>query len=121
MPWSTKVRRLQTKVEIASVDTEMLFRMVSQEVFRWCSFFCGCLPKPVFMFYNPAIRQEQVHQELVHEVRAKRLTALLQQEAVEMEYHFLNFEFEETQIKIELGDLILQCLLEETVLILQNL
>lgn len=25
MPWSTKVRRLQTKVEIASVDTERLF------------------------------------------------------------------------------------------------
>jgi hypothetical protein len=25
MPWSNKVRRLQTKVEIASVDTERLF------------------------------------------------------------------------------------------------
>lgn len=25
MPWSSKVRRLQTKVEIASVDTERLF------------------------------------------------------------------------------------------------
>jgi hypothetical protein len=28
MPWSNKVRRLQTKVEIASVDTERLFQMV---------------------------------------------------------------------------------------------
>jgi len=28
MPWSRKVRRLQTKVEIASVDTERLFLMV---------------------------------------------------------------------------------------------
>ena len=35
MPWSTRVRRLQTKVEIASVDTEMLFKMVASEVFRW--------------------------------------------------------------------------------------
>ena len=28
MPWSNKVRRLQTKVEIESVDTERLFQMV---------------------------------------------------------------------------------------------
>ena len=28
MPWSNKVRRLQTKVDIASVDTERLFQMV---------------------------------------------------------------------------------------------
>lgn len=35
MPWSNKVRRLQTKVDIASVDTERLFQMVKQEVFRW--------------------------------------------------------------------------------------
>ena len=28
MPWSNKVRRLQTKVEISSVDTERLFQMV---------------------------------------------------------------------------------------------
>ena len=28
MPWSNKVRRLQTKVDIVSVDTERLFQMV---------------------------------------------------------------------------------------------
>ena len=28
MPWSNKVRRLQTKVDIGSVDTERLFQMV---------------------------------------------------------------------------------------------
>lgn len=35
MPWSNKVRRLQTKVDIQSVDTERLFQMIKQEVFRW--------------------------------------------------------------------------------------
>jgi len=35
MPWSNKIRRLQTKVDISSVDTERLFQMVKQEVFRW--------------------------------------------------------------------------------------
>lgn len=50
MPWSNKIRRLQTKVDIGSVDTERLFQMVKQEVFRWAQAFCGSLPSPVFCF-----------------------------------------------------------------------
>ena len=50
MPWSNKIRRLQTKVDIGSVDTERLFQMVKQEVFRWAQAFCGALPSPVFCF-----------------------------------------------------------------------
>lgn len=35
MPWSNKNRRLQTKVDTNSVDTERLFMMVKQDVMRW--------------------------------------------------------------------------------------
>lgn len=35
MPWSGKVRRLQTKVDTNQVDTERLFFMVKQDVMRW--------------------------------------------------------------------------------------
>jgi len=49
MPWSTKIRRLQTKVDINSVDTERLFQMVKHDLFRWASAFCGTLPTSDFL------------------------------------------------------------------------
>jgi hypothetical protein len=58
MPWSNKVRRLQTKVEISSVDTERLFQMVKQEVFRWAQTYCGALPSPVFCFPSQVKKDE---------------------------------------------------------------
>lgn len=49
MPWSNKVRRLQTKVDTSQVDTERLFFMVKQDVMRWASNCVGCLPSQIFM------------------------------------------------------------------------
>ena len=43
LPWSIKYRRLQTEVDINSVDTERLFQMVKQEVYRWMSTQQGAL------------------------------------------------------------------------------
>lgn len=43
LPWSNKYRRLQTEVDINSVDTERLIQMVKQEVFRWMSTQQGAL------------------------------------------------------------------------------
>ena len=64
MPWSNKVRRLQTKVEIASVDTERLFQMVKQEIFRWNSVLCGCLPGPVFYFQSVKSGKDEFQEDL---------------------------------------------------------
>jgi len=80
MPWSTKVRRLQTKVDINSVDTERLFQMVKHDVFRWSSAFCGILPSNDFMFTVPgrsAKKQKQFNDELFQETRDKRLSQVL--------------------------------------------
>ena len=78
MPWSNKVRRLQTKVDIQSVDTERLFQMVKQEVFRWGQTFVGCIPSSIFAFpaINHATNQakEEFSEELFQEVREKKLT-----------------------------------------------
>jgi len=37
MPFSNKQRRLHSKVDIESVDTERLFQLVKQDLFRWSS------------------------------------------------------------------------------------
>lgn len=41
MPFSNKNRRLQTRVDINSVDTECLFVMVKQDVMRWAQVLAG--------------------------------------------------------------------------------
>ena len=119
MPWSNKVRRLQTKVEISSVDTERLFQMVKQEVFRWGQTFCGCLPSPVFCFPAQSREthsiKEEFNDELFQENREKRLTQVLSAETVEQEHHWLNYEYEEAQVKIDLSDMILEHLVDELV------
>jgi hypothetical protein len=40
---------------------------------------------------------------------------MLASEVVETEHQWLNYEFEEAQIKIDLSDMILELLVEETV------
>lgn len=80
MPWSNRLRRLQTKVEIASVDTERLFQMVKQEIFRWSQVFCGCLVGPVFYFPSAKSGKDEFDEHLHQEVRERRLTAILTQD-----------------------------------------
>jgi hypothetical protein len=55
VPWSNSYRRLQTEVDISSVDTERLFQMVKQEVYRWMSAQQGALQltqKDIFAFID---------------------------------------------------------------------
>jgi hypothetical protein len=108
MLWSAQVRRLQTKVDIASVDTERLFQMVKQEVFRWTQSCLGCLPGNVFRFPNLRTGKDELSDDLHGEVREKKLGVVLQQETIESEHHWLNYEFEETQVKIDLTDMVLE-------------
>lgn len=59
MPWSNKNRRLQTKVDTNSVDTERLFFMVKQDVMRWAQTFSGCSPSPIFLFRRQMLPQQE--------------------------------------------------------------
>lgn len=49
------------------------------------------------------------------ELRQSKLANQLQQEILEDEHFWLNYEFEETQIRIDLGNMILNQLMEETI------
>lgn len=120
MPWSRKVRRLQTKVEIASVDTERLFLMVKQELFRWAQVLCGNMAGPVFHFPDPKTGQDVFSEEMLQDTRERRLQAVLTADTVECEHHWLNFEFEESQIKVDLADLVLETLVHECVTLLSS-
>ena len=46
--------------------------------------------------------------ELFAEIREKKLATLLAREMIENEPKWLNYEFEEAQVKIDIGDMILE-------------
>lgn len=120
MPWSNKVRRLQTKVDTSQVDTERLFFMVKQDVMRWASNCVGCLPSQIFIVHRqlpPMILPPVDHfdEEIFQETRERRLAQMLASEVVETEHQWLNYEFEESQVKIDVSDMILEHLVDEIV------
>lgn len=57
-------------------------------------------------------------EELFSEIREKKLVALLGREMIENEPKWLNYEFEQAQVKIDIGDMILELLVTETITIL---
>ena len=59
-------------------------------------------------------------EELFSEIREKKLVALLGREMIENEPKWLNYEFEQAQVKIDIGDMILELLVTETITILQE-
>ena len=59
-------------------------------------------------------------EELFQEFRERRLAATLANEVVESEHLWLNYEFEDNQVKIDLSDMILEHLVEEAVILLNG-
>jgi hypothetical protein len=73
VPWSVKYRRLQTDVDINSVDTERLFQMVKQEVFRWMSTQEGALchkQQAIFQYIDLNIPVMPAIEEKIEELGA---------------------------------------------------
>ena len=59
-------------------------------------------------------------EELFAEIREKKLATLLAREMIENDPRWLNYEFEEAQVKIDIGDMILEQLVTETISILNE-
>lgn len=54
-------------------------------------------------------------EELFSEIREKKLVALLGREMIETEPRWLNYEFEQAQVKMDLSDNILEILVTECI------
>lgn len=89
---------------------------------RWSQNCVGCLPSQVYILKQNINGQvkDQFDEETFQETREKRLAAMLASEVVETEHQWLNYEFEEAQVKVDLSDMILEHLVEETVLFMNQ-
>ena len=94
--------------------------MVKHDVFRWCSAFCGSVSNPEYFPSKKDGKKDKLTEELFQETRDKRLSQVLQAETIEQEHHWLNFEFEETKVKMELSEIILDTLVGEVASLLNG-
>lgn len=111
LPWSRQSRRLKP---IEDFTIEEMFEIVKHDLFRWAIMQAGTLPRKEFVFGGV------FDDELFAEIREKKLATLLAREMIENEPKWLNYEFEEAQVKIDIGDMILEHLVKETIHILNN-
>jgi len=115
MPWSTKQRRLQAVPNKKDIDLKKMFEIVKHDVFRWSIMQAGTLPWKEFIFGG------EFDEELFSEIREKKLATLLATEVIENEYKWLNYDFEEAQVKVDLGDMILEHLVSECTQVLNKI
>jgi hypothetical protein len=113
MPWSTKLRKLR---EDEILEFSKMFEIIKQDLFRWSYAAAGTLPKREFMSEEDAFDEDYFG-----EVREKRLASLLASDVIENEYKWVNYDFEESQVKIDIADMIFEQILIETSKLLSHL
>lgn len=69
---------------------------------------------PQSQTYNKIIEEEEFDIDYFEDVREKRLAALLASDVIENEYKWINYDFEESQVKIDIGDMIMEQIITET-------
>jgi hypothetical protein len=109
MPWSRKQRKLQKTPIQKDIDIRKMFEIIKHDMFRWSIMQAGTLPRREFIFSGV------FDEELFAEIREKKLATLLATEVIENEYQWLNYDFEEAQVRIDLGDMILEHLVTESI------
>ncbi|CDW79825.1 iq calmodulin-binding motif family protein [Stylonychia lemnae] len=114
LPWSKNSKTLTFK--FGKEETfDYLLQKVKFRVLDWAHISAGTMPK---IFKAKQISQrDRDHLELMRE---ERLARILIQEAEENEPLWTDYEYEETQTKIDVADLILEQMIEELVSIMKN-
>ena len=106
MEWSRLGRKLKP---IEDFTLEEMFEITKHDLFRMAIMQAGTLPRKEFVFGG------QFDEELFSEIREKKLATLLVREIVETEPQWLKWDFEETQTKVDLADMVLESLMTETI------
>lgn len=111
MPWSSSTRRLCSN---DILNFEKVFNGIKDNLFKWGTTQAGVMPSIEYIVYN------EFDEELFAEVREKRLASLLSDEVHEAENKWLQYDFEEAQVKIDITDMILEDMIEEICIVLNG-
>ena len=116
LPWSKHNRTLTYKNgHISQVNSIM--DIVQKKILTWARTYAGT------MNFSELLREYKIaylEEDQLNQVREERLALMLASEIEENEPLWTDYEFEETSIKIDIADMILDKLFDETALLIQN-
>ena len=110
LPWTFEVEFRPPK----NFDLNSIVSSLIEEIQDLSKTQAGKTPKVDFI-----VNSEDSEEELAAQMREDQLSTILASEVSEQERCWINYEFEETQIKLDLSDMTLEDLVEETVNILK--
>jgi hypothetical protein len=112
MPWSCSTRALA----VDSCDMARILTAVQDSISRWGSIQAGKLPSGEMVLSSGLVDEEY----LTH-VRLERLEACITMELMENDEAWVNYEYEETQAKLDLADIVLDHLVTEALALIQTI
>ncbi|OMJ88191.1 hypothetical protein SteCoe_9925 [Stentor coeruleus] len=111
-PWSFDTRAISHKpVVLTNIITEVI-----EEVKQLNKIRAGKVPKIEFISNS-----DDSEEDIVQQLREEQLSCILAMEIIAQETTWINYEFEETQVKLDLADMTLEELVEETIKVLETL
>ena len=115
LTWSTNLRTLTYKYSEPERVEEVLYE-VQDKIMTWADTEAGTLTNSETVVNAPVeIRQIMTEKQFLTQIREERLANLLSAEINEAEPLWLDYEYEETQVKLDIADMILQELCFETI------
>ena len=115
LTWSTNLRTLTYKYSEPERIDEVLFE-AQDKIMVWADIEAGTLSNSETVINAPPeIREIMTETQFLTQIREERLANLLSVEINETEPLWLDYEYEETQVKLDLADMILQELCFDTI------
>lgn len=112
MPWSLESQNLVSK----SLKAEVVQKEVLVEVKNLNKVHAGKLP-----IIENISNSQDTEEDLIQQLREEQLSSMLAVEIIAQEPIWVNYEFEETQVKLDLADMTLEHLVEEVIRLLQSI
>jgi hypothetical protein len=102
--WSQKIR----KINPVQVDLKFVIKSTIETVEEFSRFEIGKIPTEEMIQSNG-----KIDEELIQDIREDALGFAIKREIIEFDWVWTEYEFEETQVKLDLADMILADLAEE--------
>ena len=111
MSWSFDLKHVSgTKIKLNCIVGEIVHDVILLS--KVCA---GKVPR-----VETICNSEDYEDEIVQQIREEHLSGMLAMEICQQESAWVNYEFEETQIKFDIADMVLEDLAEDTYKILEH-
>lgn len=110
MPWSYTDRQMMPLLK----NPDVIIVEVKKEIKKWSSIQAGKIPSRDMMLSDGILDEE-----ILQQAREERLAAMLAEDVMEKDEVWVEYEFEETQAKLDLADMVLEQLVVESINILE--